>query len=184
MTSREGKLFDDERSARATSAPMTTRSLALVFVLFAAARCLSATPPPLPCKSPEELLKAVEFALTNQDTNYFWQLCYWKDVPKTNELTQRRIRLIHFKNRDETKNYSDFRLLPAPADVNKPRFNRQPNLPILGFIGYKTKGTTQIGDKTSRYSAGGDIEYGKAPDGTYWLTVNVPVSAAPQSRDP
>jgi hypothetical protein len=148
--------------------------------------------PALPCKSAQELLKAVEYALTNQDTNYFWKLCYWKDVPAADEPMYKRIWLIHFKQpSDATKEYSGFRLQPLPKDydVNKPKPRRRggnefvgPNLPIIGFIGYKTKGTladVDIRGRSARYSAGGDIEYSKAPDGTYWLPVNVPVPVGP-----
>ena len=149
-----------------------------------------AAAPALPCKSPQELLKAVEYALTNQDTNYFWKLCYWKDVPAADEPMRRSYWLIHFKTpSDATKNYSGFRLLPLPKDydVNKPKLRKRggsdyvgPNLPIIGFIGYKTTGTladVELKGRAARFSAGGDIEYSKAPDGTYWLPVNIPVPA-------
>ena len=60
---------------------MNPRALALWSVLLLAGPSIFAAAPALPCKSPQELLKAVEYALTSQDTNYFWKLCYWKDVP-------------------------------------------------------------------------------------------------------
>jgi hypothetical protein len=163
---------------------MITRAFAFWSVLLLSGYSVFAAPPALPCKSPEELLKAVQYALTYQDTNYFWKLCYWKEVPVADEPLHKRIGLIHFKQKDDvTKSYSGFRLLPAPPDVNKPRPRRKngplvaPNLPITGLIGYKTKGTaTAIIGEPSRYSAVGDVAYGKAPDGTYWLPLSAPLS--------
>jgi hypothetical protein len=163
-------------------------------VLLLFAHSTFAAPPALPCKSPKELLKAVEYALTSQDTNYFFKLCYWKDVPATNQpMKKQTLRFLYFKGEDDlTKNYSGFRLVPAPSYANKPRLRSSrgrdlvaPNIPIVGLINYKTKGTTSgLLGKSSRYSAGGDVEYGKAPDGTYWVPINVPVPAPPKDPPP
>src|SRR5262245_8454277 len=146
--------------------------------------------PALPCKSPTELAQAVDYALNNQDTNVFWKLCYWKYVSAADESRSRRITLIHFKYADDlTKTYSRFQLLPSLPDANTPRpknprnnrVQRVPNLPVVGLIGYRTRGTSRgLTGEVIRYSAGGDMEYGRAPDGTYWLTIDVPVDARPK----
>lgn len=168
---------------------MIVRGIVIWSALFGSGfACLAATPPTLPCKSPAALVEAVEYALNSQDTNFFFSLCYWDNVPAGEQPINKSIARVHFKHSDDlSKSYSRFQLQPPPADANSPRpkkprakqVQRVPNLTVVGMISYRTRGTAQgLTSETIRFSAAGDMEYGRAPDGTYWLTVHIPVDAA------
>lgn len=156
-------------------------SLSLLMPLLA----FGGEPPALPCKTPKELMRAVEYALKRQDTNFFWKLHYWTNVSAERQ-ERRKSSTLHFKGpQDINISYSDFRLIPAPPDVNKVRRRKDgteiyPNLPIEGLIAYKNRIVSKdVLGRHIRGEAGGDMEYGRAPDGTWWLTVNVYRPVAP-----
>jgi len=124
-------------------------------------------------------MRAVEYALTRQDTNFFWKLHCWTNISAERQ-ERRKSSTLHFKDPgDIKKSYSNFRLVPVPPDINKVRRRKDggaiyPNIPIEGLIAYDCQIVSKdfLGRRTSG-GAGGDIEYGRTLDGTYWLTVMV-----------
>ncbi len=141
-----------------------------------------AQPPTLPCKTPQELLSAVRYAFENQDTNLFWRLHCWTNVPPRSEWMHKEIMGVHFKKAPSDKlTFSSFKIIqPPPGYTNVVHFeNGGENhftIPVTGIIVFQKK-AKEANEPTpynySVYTAGGEAPFGRIPDGTYALAVRV-----------
>ncbi len=128
-------------------------------------------------------MQAVEYALEKQDTNLFWQLHSWTNVPPRSERIHKDITsAIYFKQASTDElTFRSFRLIqPAPPRYNKSvRFpnggeNRW-NIPVTGIITFRIKEREVVipGTGPSRSSVDAEGPFGISADGNYWLAVLV-----------
>jgi hypothetical protein len=140
----------------------------------------TAQPPVLPCRTPEQLLSAVRYALENQDTNLFWRLHCWTNVPPKSQWVHKEIMSVHFKKAlSDELTFSSFKIIqPPPGYTNVVRFKngaeRHFTIPVSGIIYFRKKGKEAnpiFPSELTIYSADGEAPFGRSPDGTYALAV-------------
>lgn len=144
------------------------------------ATTLRAEPPTFPCKTPQKLLSAVRYALENQDTNLFWSLHCWTNVPPISERNHKGVTSVYFKqDASDHLTFSSFRIIDPPHDyTNTARFRnggeRYFNIPVTGIIAFREKARKAnpvFPSKPLVYSADGEAPFGRTADGTYALAV-------------
>jgi hypothetical protein len=154
-------------------------------IISLAVQCGRAAEPAPPCKTPKELMKCVQHALQTQDTNLFWKLHCWTNVsPKLERFHKFALSSYFKKYPDDRMTFGSFRILPPLPEHTRTVTRRngsqsQQNLPVEGWITFRQKGTSRLEGlvgadglgKRYTFSADGELLFGKAADGNYWLSV-------------
>jgi hypothetical protein len=131
------------------------------------------------CKTPEDLRVAFEACLKAGDTNQFWKLHCWTNVSRSDEsmhksLTGGSVALPAGEKllRCKTAIGPPLKKSNTPRPVKKGGFIR-PNIPVTGVIGFS--------QMFSGFAVENFVEFGKGPDGNYWLVVPILV---PDTKKP
>ena len=129
-----------------------------------------------PCKTPEDLRVAFETCLKTGDTNQYWKLHCWTNVSRSDEtmhksLTVGSVALPAGEKllRCKTTIGPPLKQSNTPRPVKKAGFLK-PNIPVTGVIGFSQVFSTFVVESF--------VEFGKGPDGNYWLVVPILVPNA------
>ena len=138
-----------------------------------------------PCKSPKELLTAVKNTLELQDTNAFWKLHVWTNVPPRDEqLHKTELLNTCFKSPEvgSTISFSAFSIRPAPDKATMATLGFAHNIPLEGMIHFNTRKIipTQFQGSPIKMAGEHDCFFGRGTDGNYWLAVSITPANAKQ----
>ena len=150
--------------------------LAVVILSLAFISCsANKVKPELPCRTPQQLKRALDYALNANDTNYLWQLYTWTNVAPTSEQAEKQIQLqFHPEQSGDWSVFKSFRVVtPPPPDLQAIATRTDPtkarfNIPIQGVIYCDQKML-----KRSVHSSFGHMEFpfGQLPDGSCAVAV-------------
>jgi hypothetical protein len=133
--------------------------------------------PELPCRTPQQLKQALDYALNANDTNVLWQLYTWTNVTPALERVEKRIQLqFHPEQAGDWSVFKSFRIVtPPPPDIQEIATRTDPtkarfNIPVRGVIYCDQKMR-----KGSLRSSFGHMEFpfGQLPDGTCVVAVMI-----------
>jgi hypothetical protein len=136
-----------------------------------------AGPPQLPCKSPEQLKEAVQYAVHARDTNFLWKLFFWGEASETSQRREKwaAMSILGFEEGTTTK-ISSFGLAPKAPNDDVPIRRKdgivKRTLPTAGYVTCTGTHTVEHaeGKPTKIGFRNAPLSYGRDTNGNYWLT--------------